>query len=177
MTDAQLDRWDWFEAALLVVGTWTITVLILGARTAILGPTGRSLDTVAMSVGAWRLAFILGATVLASGLAAALLITGRTENSNCPDESGSSQSGADSSTDDLLEARRAEWAETAERLANAEATIYETVLEADGVLPQREIVEQTNLSKATVSRTLDSLEAKSLLERKSRGTGNVVVLR
>ena len=55
--------------------------------------------------------------------------------------------------------------------------VTRNVLEADGVLPQREIVEQTDLSKATVSRTLDSLEAKSLLERKARGTGNVVLLR
>jgi DNA-binding transcriptional ArsR family regulator len=77
---------------------------------------------------------------------------------------------------DLLEARRAEWEETAERLANNEREIYETLIEADGVLPQSDIVDRVDLSKATVSRELDSLETKNLLERKRRGMGNVVLL-
>lgn len=77
---------------------------------------------------------------------------------------------------ELLDARRNEWEETAKRLADNEADIYETVLEADGVLPQNDIVEQTDLSKATVSRTLDSLEVKNLVERKRRGMGNIVLL-
>jgi uncharacterized membrane protein len=79
-------------------------------------------------------------------------------------------------TDDLLEARRQKWQEKADRLADSEQTVYETVLDADGVLSQSEIVERTTLSKATVSRSLDSLEAKDLVERKRRGVGNVVLL-
>ncbi|WP_135663815.1 helix-turn-helix transcriptional regulator [Halorhabdus rudnickae] len=79
-------------------------------------------------------------------------------------------------SDDLLESRRAEWEETADRLANNEREIYETVLEADGVMAQSDIVEATDLSKATVSRTLDSLETKNLLERKRRGMGNMILL-
>jgi len=80
-------------------------------------------------------------------------------------------------SDDLLESRRQEWEETADRLADNERAVYETVLAADGVLQQAEIVDRTDLSKATVSRMLDSLESKQLLERKRRGMGNVVVLR
>ena len=79
-------------------------------------------------------------------------------------------------TKDILDARREEWEETVTRLANSEKRVYRAVLDSDGVLPQSEIVEQTDLSKATVSRTLDSLEAKDLVERKHRGMGNVVVL-
>ncbi|SEO04801.1 MarR family protein [Halorientalis persicus] len=79
-------------------------------------------------------------------------------------------------SDELLEARRQEWEETAERLANNEREIYETLLAADGVLPQSDIVDRTALSKATVSRELDSLETKNLVERKRRGMGNVVLL-
>ncbi len=79
-------------------------------------------------------------------------------------------------SEDLLEARRQEWEETADRLANNEQVIYEVILDADGVLPQSDIVERTDLSKATVSRTLDSLETKNLVERKRRGMGNVVML-
>ncbi|WP_246986565.1 helix-turn-helix transcriptional regulator [Halorientalis marina] len=77
---------------------------------------------------------------------------------------------------ELLEVRRAEWEETAERLANNEREIYETLIDADGVLPQSDIVDRTDLSKATVSRELDSLETKNLVERKRRGMGNVVLL-
>ncbi|WP_336000951.1 helix-turn-helix transcriptional regulator [Halorientalis halophila] len=77
---------------------------------------------------------------------------------------------------ELLEARRREWEETADRLANNEREIYETLLDADGVLPQSDVVDRTDLSKATVSRELDSLETKNLVERKRRGMGNVVLL-
>ncbi|RBI64665.1 transcriptional regulator [halophilic archaeon] len=79
-------------------------------------------------------------------------------------------------TDELLEARRQEWEEIAEQLTNNEQVIYETLLDADGVLPQNEIVDRTDISKATVSRVLDSLETKNLVERKRRGMGNVVLL-
>ena len=61
------------------------------------------------------------------------------------------------------------------QLHNNEETVYTVVLETGGELPQRDIVEETDLSKATVSRTLDTLESKGLVERKRKGMGNVVV--
>jgi uncharacterized membrane protein len=92
--------------------------------------------------------------------------------------SASTDGGSDlAPSDELLAARRQEWEETADRLANNEREIYEVLLDADGVLPQSDIVDRTDLSKATVSRTLDSLETKNLVERKRRGMGNVVLLR
>jgi uncharacterized membrane protein len=69
------------------------------------------------------------------------------------------------------------WEEAVDRLYNHEETVYSVVLDAGGELPQRDIVEGTDLSKATVSRTLDTLESKNLLERKRNGMGNVVVLK
>ncbi|WP_254837972.1 helix-turn-helix transcriptional regulator [Natronomonas marina] len=86
--------------------------------------------------------------------------------------------GTDGSTpsDELLEARRQEWEETAQRLANNEREVYEIILDADGVIAQSDIVDATDSSKATVSRTLDSLETKELVERKRRGMGNIVML-
>jgi uncharacterized membrane protein len=84
---------------------------------------------------------------------------------------------APSPSGELLAARRKEWEENADRLANNEAEIYEVLLDADGVLPQSEIVDETDLSKATVSRKLDSLETKNLVERRRHGMGNVVLLR
>ncbi|OYR41685.1 transcriptional regulator [Halorubrum sp. Ib24] len=77
---------------------------------------------------------------------------------------------------DLLDARREESEETAERLAKNEREIYETILDEDGVMAQSDIVDATDLSKATVSRTLDSLETKNLVERRRRGMGNMVLL-
>lgn len=79
-------------------------------------------------------------------------------------------------SEELLEARRQEWEDTAERLANNEQEIYETILEEDGVIAQSDIVDRTDCSKATVSRSLDSLETKDLVERKRRGMGNMVLL-
>ncbi|WP_436930982.1 helix-turn-helix transcriptional regulator [Halosimplex halobium] len=74
------------------------------------------------------------------------------------------------------ESRREEWEAAAERLTGNEETVFRLVLDAGGELPQREIVEETDLSKATVSRTLDALEHRDLLERKRRGMGNLVTL-
>ncbi|MWV39094.1 MarR family transcriptional regulator [Natrialba sp. INN-245] len=74
------------------------------------------------------------------------------------------------------ERRRESWEETAAGLADTERVVYETALEAGGEIPQRDIVERTDLSKATVSRTLSSLESRGLLDRERRGMGNVVVL-
>ena len=42
---------------------------------------------------------------------------------------------------------------------------------------QGDLVVQSGLSKATVSRTLDLLESKGLVEKRRRGMGNVVLLK
>jgi uncharacterized membrane protein len=114
------------------------------------------------------------------GASGTYLLVG-SESSDTADESSAQQPVSEANretepSDELLDARREEWEQTAERLANNEEVIYETVLEADGVLPQSDIVERTDLSKATVSRSLDSLETKNLVERKRRGMGNVIML-
>ncbi|RLM63663.1 MarR family transcriptional regulator [Halorubrum sp. Atlit-26R] len=69
------------------------------------------------------------------------------------------------------------WEQAVDRLRNNEETIYALLVKADGKLPQRELVKSTDLSKATISRTLDKLEQKELVERKRRGMGNVVHLK
>ncbi|SER09713.1 helix-turn-helix transcriptional regulator [Natrinema salaciae] len=67
-------------------------------------------------------------------------------------------------------------AEHAARLKDNEEVVFALVVNADGEIEQRRIVEETDLSKATVSRTLDTLESKGLVERKRHGMGNVVAL-
>ncbi|WP_276256507.1 helix-turn-helix transcriptional regulator [Halomontanus rarus] len=69
-----------------------------------------------------------------------------------------------------------QWEETLETLSDNEETIYELLIEADGELAQQNLVEETDLSKATVSRTLDKLEHKELVERKRSGMGNTIHL-
>ncbi|WP_336000215.1 helix-turn-helix transcriptional regulator [Halorientalis halophila] len=68
------------------------------------------------------------------------------------------------------------WEETLEKLSNNQATIYERLIEAEGELAQRQLVEETDLSKATVSRTLDKLEHRHLVERERDGMGNTIYL-
>jgi uncharacterized membrane protein len=186
MTDTSLQPRALLAAGSFVLATTALLVLVfrlitspsivvtLGGETVYAGttrPTLSLVDTVALTT----MAFVSGVS------ASVLLFEGHSTSSSdeLPTESRPSDTGRDhdlESTNELLEARRREWEETADRLANTERTVYEVVLEADGVLPQSEIVEKVEFSKATVSRTLDTLEAKELIERKRRGVGNVVLL-
>lgn len=91
-------------------------------------------------------------------------------------QSGSSRNRSGAVYEDGITDSEERWEETVDRLHNNEETVYGIVFEAGGELPQRDIVEGTDLSKATVSRTLDALENKDLVERKRKGMGNVVIL-
>ena len=77
----------------------------------------------------------------------------------------------------VLEERRQSWERISRTLSDGERRIYEVVLSSDGIVPQSEIVERTGLSKSNVTRALDTLESKGLVERKRRGMGNIVLLR
>jgi len=69
------------------------------------------------------------------------------------------------------------WAEKLKTLEADEKKIYSLLMEADGTFFQAELVEKTGLSKVKVSRTLDKLEARRLLERRRRGLTNIIVLK
>ena len=77
----------------------------------------------------------------------------------------------------VLEERKKKWEEIAKTLKEDEAKIYKAIIESDGIITQSELVEKTGLSKASVSRTLDLLESKGLVERRRSGMGNVVLLK
>jgi uncharacterized membrane protein len=77
----------------------------------------------------------------------------------------------------VLNERRSQWLETSKTLKDDEMKVYQTVLDAGGVMNQGDLVAQSGLSKATVSRALDLLESKGLVEKRRRGMGNVVLLR
>jgi len=77
----------------------------------------------------------------------------------------------------LLEERKRRWKEIAKILREDERRIYQAIIEAGGTIEQRELPEITGLSKASVSRALDLLESKGLVERRRRGMGNIVLLK
>lgn len=77
----------------------------------------------------------------------------------------------------VLEDRKKEWEEVSKKLTDNEQKIYETILKADGVITQSELVVKTQLPKSNVSRTLGLLESKDLVERKRRGMGNMILLK
>ena len=66
---------------------------------------------------------------------------------------------------------------TAKDLGEEEAKVYEIILNANGMVFQNEIVDKLQYSKVKVTRLLDRLEIKGLIERKRRGMTNIVILK
>lgn len=62
-------------------------------------------------------------------------------------------------------------------LSQEEKSIYALLREAEGMMFQNEIVEKTDYGKVKVTRILDKMESKGILERRRRGMANVVILR
>lgn len=77
----------------------------------------------------------------------------------------------------ILEERKKMWEEIAKTLKEDEQKIYRAIIEAGGIIEQSKLPEKTGLSKSSVSRALDLLESKGLVERKRRGMGNIVLLK
>ncbi|MFC2163050.1 helix-turn-helix transcriptional regulator [Candidatus Altiarchaeota archaeon] len=75
------------------------------------------------------------------------------------------------------DAVNAVWPEVLSRLGGDEKLVYGLIMDSGGSLFQAEIVEKTDLSKVKVTRVLDSLESRQLLERRRRGLTNVIVLK
>lgn len=63
------------------------------------------------------------------------------------------------------------------KLNEEERLILEKILEAEGTIFQSELVEKSAFAKAKVTRLLDKLEGRGLIERKRRGMTNVVILK
>jgi hypothetical protein len=69
-----------------------------------------------------------------------------------------------------------DWKKVLKKLKGTEKRIYALLMENDGFLFQKEVLEQVHMPKSTLTVTLDRMEAKKLLKRERRGMGNVVVL-
>ncbi|HPR41790.1 MAG TPA: MarR family transcriptional regulator [Candidatus Methanofastidiosa archaeon] len=77
----------------------------------------------------------------------------------------------------VLNERKKNWENTALSLGGQEAMIYDLLISSDGIMLQSDIVSALNISKSTVSRILDLLESKGLVEKRRRGMGNLIMLR
>ena len=62
-------------------------------------------------------------------------------------------------------------------LGDEEKFILERVIEAQGAIFQSDLVNKSEFSKVKVTRILDRLEGRNLVERRRRGRSNVVVLK
>lgn len=58
-----------------------------------------------------------------------------------------------------------------------EKTVVDLLLKDNGAMFQSTLMEKLNLGKVGVTRLLDKLEAKQIIERKRRGMNNIVVLK
>lgn len=70
-----------------------------------------------------------------------------------------------------------DYSQTLSKLIPEEKIIFERILEAQGTIFQSDLVEKTNFTKVKVTRILDKLEGRGLMERKRRGMTNVVILK
>ncbi|MFH1209725.1 MAG: MarR family transcriptional regulator [archaeon] len=62
-------------------------------------------------------------------------------------------------------------------LDKEEKLVLEKVIESEGTIFQSDLVEKTEFPKVKVTRILDRLEGKNLIERKRRGMTNIVILK
>jgi hypothetical protein len=62
-------------------------------------------------------------------------------------------------------------------MSKEEKQVFEKIIDAQGSISQSTLVKETGFSKVKVSRVLDRLEVKSLIERRRRGMSNVIVLK
>ncbi|MBI2665869.1 MarR family transcriptional regulator [Candidatus Woesearchaeota archaeon] len=75
------------------------------------------------------------------------------------------------------EEKEKQWKEKIQSLDAEEQQLMNILLREQGSVYQSSLIKETKLTKVKVSRVLDRLEGKGLLERKRRGMTNIVILK
>ena len=75
------------------------------------------------------------------------------------------------------EGRKEHWEHVMKTLKDDEKTVYETIFYEGGLMYQSELIKETGFSGAKVTRCLDALENRGLVERRRKGMGNIVLLK
>ncbi len=65
----------------------------------------------------------------------------------------------------------------AKQLGGDEAKAFDIITQSNGMIFQNELAEKMGVSKVKITRVLDRLEAKGLVERRRRGMTNVIILK
>ena len=73
--------------------------------------------------------------------------------------------------------KKHDFEKTLKQLDSDEKKVYELISGSDGVVFQSDIVEKTGLQKVKVTRILDRMEHKGLVERRRRGMSNIVLIK
>lgn len=71
--------------------------------------------------------------------------------------------------------RETRWKAALGRLSGDERILFEMLINSGGAAFQADLVQESGFSKAKVSRTLDKLEARGLVERRRRGMTNLLL--
>ena len=114
------------------------------------------------------------AVVLSLGLVLAVYIYSKKRRANTGEDA---EGPAAQENDPLKEERMKKWKDNLSQLEGDESTVYWELLESNGEMLQKKICEKTGFSSVKTTRVLDRLEQKNLIERKSYGVTNKVVLR
>lgn len=75
------------------------------------------------------------------------------------------------------EDRAKKWAKALSGLEGEEKAVFGAIAGSNGSMLQSALIEKTGLQKVKVTRVLDRLEGKGLIERRRRGMSNVVMLK
>jgi hypothetical protein len=62
-------------------------------------------------------------------------------------------------------------------MSRDEKQVFERIIDAQGAILQSDLVEKTKFTKVKVTRILDKLEGRGLVDRKRRGMTNVIILK
>ena len=85
--------------------------------------------------------------------------------------------GKDSENIQIKKIKKEDYKKVLKTLDEEQKKVFEEIIEEEGVIFQSELVEKTNLSKVKISRILDKLEGKGILERRRRGMSNVIIIK
>lgn len=67
--------------------------------------------------------------------------------------------------------------ENIKSLKDDEKKVYDLIVDADGFIFQNDLMNKTGYSKVKISRILDKLEVRDIIERRRRGMANIIVLK
>ncbi|MDD5417608.1 MAG: MarR family transcriptional regulator [Candidatus Nanoarchaeia archaeon] len=76
-----------------------------------------------------------------------------------------------------IEVSKKSYEEVMKELDEEGKKVLEAIIEDKGTIFQSDLSEKTNMNKVKVTRVLDKLEGKGIIERKRRGMTNVVILK